>query len=64
MVKPGVVIVDAGINVTDHGVVGDVDYLACSEIASAITPVPGGVGPVTNACLLASVVHSAELRPA
>ena len=62
MVKEGAVIVDAGINVTDHGVVGDVDYVGCSEVAGAITPVPGGVGPVTNACLLRSVVDSAEQR--
>jgi methylenetetrahydrofolate dehydrogenase (NADP+)/methenyltetrahydrofolate cyclohydrolase len=62
MVKQGVVIVDAGINVTDDGVVGDVDYTGCSEVAGAITPVPGGVGPVTNACLLRSVVDSAEQR--
>lgn len=62
MVTEGVVIVDAGINVTDHGVVGDVDYAACSQVAAAITPVPGGVGPVTNACLMRSVIDSAEQR--
>jgi methylenetetrahydrofolate dehydrogenase (NADP+)/methenyltetrahydrofolate cyclohydrolase len=62
MVKPGVVIVDAGINVTESGVVGDVDFDACREVARAITPVPGGVGPVTNAILLRNLVDSAEQR--
>jgi methylenetetrahydrofolate dehydrogenase (NADP+)/methenyltetrahydrofolate cyclohydrolase len=64
MIKPGVVVVDAGINVTPDGVMGDVDFEACRERASAITPVPGGVGPVTNAVLLRNVVHSAEHRAA
>ncbi len=62
MVKPGVVIVDAGINPTESGVVGDVDFEACREVASAITPVPGGVGPVTNAIVLRNLVDSAEQR--
>jgi methylenetetrahydrofolate dehydrogenase (NADP+)/methenyltetrahydrofolate cyclohydrolase len=64
MIKPGVVIVDAGINVTPGGVVGDVDFEACKDLAAAITPVPGGVGPVTNAVLLRNLVHSAEHRAA
>jgi methylenetetrahydrofolate dehydrogenase (NADP+)/methenyltetrahydrofolate cyclohydrolase len=63
MVRPGAVLVDAGINVTPDGVVGDVDFEACLEVAAAITPVPGGVGPVTNAVLLRHVVDSAEQRP-
>lgn len=62
MVKPGVAIVDAGINPTEFGVVGDVDFEACREVASAITPVPGGVGPVTNAIVLRNLVDSAEQR--
>jgi methylenetetrahydrofolate dehydrogenase (NADP+)/methenyltetrahydrofolate cyclohydrolase len=62
MIRPGVVIVDAGINVTPEGIVGDVDFEACKEVAGAITPVPGGVGPVTNAVLLRNVVSSAERR--
>lgn len=62
MVKPGVVIVDAGINVTPEGIVGDVDFDGCKTVASAITPVPGGVGPVTNAVLLRNLVASAEQR--
>lgn len=61
MITPGVAIIDAGINVTDGGVVGDVDE-ACSDVASLVTPVPGGVGPVTNAVLLRGVVESAERR--
>lgn len=62
MVRSGVVIVDAGINVVADGVVGDVDFDACREVASAITPVPGGVGPVTNAVLLRNVMDSADRR--
>jgi methylenetetrahydrofolate dehydrogenase (NADP+)/methenyltetrahydrofolate cyclohydrolase len=62
MIQPGVVIVDAGINVTPDGVVGDVAFEECLPIAAAITPVPGGVGPVTNAVLLRNVVDSAERR--
>ena len=62
MIQPGVAIVDAGINVTESGLVGDVQFDACLPIASAITPVPGGVGPVTNVILLRHVVDSAEQR--
>ncbi len=62
MVKPGTIIVDAGINFTESGVVGDVDFEGCRGIARAITPVPGGVGPVTNAILLRNLVDSAEQR--
>jgi methylenetetrahydrofolate dehydrogenase (NADP+)/methenyltetrahydrofolate cyclohydrolase len=63
MIRPGVVIVDAGINVTPGGeIVGDVAFEECLPLASAITPVPGGVGPVTNAVLLRNVVDSAERR--
>ncbi len=62
MIKPGVVIVDAGINPTEDGVIGDVVYDECVGIAAAITPVPGGVGPVTTACLLRSLIAGAETR--
>jgi methylenetetrahydrofolate dehydrogenase (NADP+)/methenyltetrahydrofolate cyclohydrolase len=62
MVKPDAVIVDAGINPTGSGVVGDVDFEGCRAVASAITPVPGGVGPVTNAIVLRNLVDSAEQR--
>jgi methylenetetrahydrofolate dehydrogenase (NADP+)/methenyltetrahydrofolate cyclohydrolase len=49
MVKPGAVVVDVGINRGEDGVVGDVDFDAVREVAGAITPVPGGVGPLTLA---------------
>jgi len=62
MITEGVVIIDAGINVVEHGVRGDVAFDECKDIASAITPVPGGVGPVTNAMLLRNLVDSAERR--
>jgi len=62
MIRPGVAIIDAGINATPQGTVGDVDFAGCEPIASAITPVPGGVGPVTNTVLLRNVVDSAERR--
>jgi methylenetetrahydrofolate dehydrogenase (NADP+)/methenyltetrahydrofolate cyclohydrolase len=61
-VKPGAVVVDVGTNRTDDGLVGDVDYEAVAEVASAITPVPGGVGPMTIASLLANTVAAAELK--
>jgi methylenetetrahydrofolate dehydrogenase (NADP+) / methenyltetrahydrofolate cyclohydrolase len=59
-VRPGAVLVDCGINVTDDGVVGDVDFDGVVEVVSAITPVPGGVGPVTTVMLLGQVVTAAE----
>jgi methylenetetrahydrofolate dehydrogenase (NADP+)/methenyltetrahydrofolate cyclohydrolase len=62
MVSRGAVIIDAGTNVTESGLVGDVDFDGCLEIAGAITPVPGGVGPVTNAVLMRGVVDIAERR--
>lgn len=52
MVKPGSVVIDVGINRTDDGLVGDVDFEAVKSVAGHITPVPGGVGPMTIACLL------------
>ena len=52
MVKEGAVVIDVGINRTENGLVGDVDYDCVSKIASYITPVPGGVGPMTIAMLL------------
>jgi methylenetetrahydrofolate dehydrogenase (NADP+)/methenyltetrahydrofolate cyclohydrolase len=58
-IKEGAVVLDAGYN---EGNIGDVDYDACFEKASAITPVPGGVGPVTISMLLKHTVDSAELR--
>ncbi|HEV7810284.1 MAG TPA: bifunctional 5,10-methylenetetrahydrofolate dehydrogenase/5,10-methenyltetrahydrofolate cyclohydrolase, partial [Candidatus Limnocylindrales bacterium] len=59
MLGPGVVIVDVGINVVDGKLVGDVDFESARSVASAITPVPGGVGPLTNALLLAHLVRAA-----
>ena len=56
MVKPGAAVVDVGINRTDDGLVGDVDFDAVAEVAGHITPVPGGVGPMTIACLLANTL--------
>lgn len=58
-VKPGAVVIDVGISRTDDGLVGDVDYDSVAPICSAITPVPGGVGPMTRAMLLANTVNAA-----
>jgi methylenetetrahydrofolate dehydrogenase (NADP+) / methenyltetrahydrofolate cyclohydrolase len=59
-VKPGALVIDVGMNRTDAGLVGDVDFDAASEVASAITPVPGGVGPMTIACLLRNTLTAAR----
>jgi methylenetetrahydrofolate dehydrogenase (NADP+)/methenyltetrahydrofolate cyclohydrolase len=60
MVRRGVVVVDVGINVVDGALVGDVDFESVRRVASAITPVPGGVGPSTNALLLAHLMRAAR----
>jgi methylenetetrahydrofolate dehydrogenase (NADP+)/methenyltetrahydrofolate cyclohydrolase len=60
MVKPGAVVVDVGVHRTDAGLVGDVKFDEVKEVASAITPVPGGVGPMTTAMLLLNTVTAAE----
>jgi len=60
MVRPGAIVFDVGINRVGDKTVGDVDYEAVKEIASAITPVPGGVGPLTVAMLLSQTVSAAE----
>jgi len=60
MLKPGAVVVDVGINLVDGVLVGDVDFASATEVASAITPVPGGVGPLTNALLLSHLVRAAQ----
>ncbi len=62
MVKPGAVVVDVGINRTDDGLVGDVDFEAVREVASYITPVPGGVGPLTIAMLLRNTLTACALQ--
>ncbi|AYH43123.1 bifunctional methylenetetrahydrofolate dehydrogenase/methenyltetrahydrofolate cyclohydrolase FolD [Azoarcus sp. DN11] len=65
MIKPGAVVIDVGINRLTEGpeagkLCGDVDFASAKEVASAITPVPGGVGPMTITMLLANTVESAE----
>jgi methylenetetrahydrofolate dehydrogenase (NADP+)/methenyltetrahydrofolate cyclohydrolase len=61
-VKPGAVVIDVGVNRLEEGLVGDIDYEAAAEVAAAITPVPGGVGPMTIAMLLANTLQAARLR--
>jgi methylenetetrahydrofolate dehydrogenase (NADP+) / methenyltetrahydrofolate cyclohydrolase len=61
-VKPGAAVIDVGISRTDAGIVGDVDFEAVQAIASAITPMPGGTGPMTIACLLENTVQAARLQ--
>ena len=60
MLKLGAVVVDIGINMVNGRIVGDVDFASASRVASAITPVPGGVGPLTNAILLTHLMRAAE----
>ena len=62
MVKPGAVVVDVGINRTDTGLVGDVDFDSVSQVADRITPVPGGVGPMTVTMLLENTLRAAQLQ--
>jgi methylenetetrahydrofolate dehydrogenase (NADP+) / methenyltetrahydrofolate cyclohydrolase len=63
MIAPGAVVIDVGTNRTDEGkLVGDVDFVGVSEVASAITPVPGGVGPMTVTMLLQNTLEAAHLR--
>jgi methylenetetrahydrofolate dehydrogenase (NADP+)/methenyltetrahydrofolate cyclohydrolase len=64
MVKPGATVIDVGINRTDEGLRGDVHFPSASEVAGAITPVPGGVGPMTIAMLLRNTVNAATTRRA
>jgi methylenetetrahydrofolate dehydrogenase (NADP+)/methenyltetrahydrofolate cyclohydrolase len=62
MIRPGATVIDVGTNRTDDGLVGDVDFEAAREVAGAITPVPGGVGPMTIAMLLSNTVQAARAR--
>ena len=62
MVKPGATVVDVGVHRTDHGLVGDVRFDEVAEVAGAISPVPGGVGPMTVAMLLVNTVQAAEAQ--
>jgi methylenetetrahydrofolate dehydrogenase (NADP+)/methenyltetrahydrofolate cyclohydrolase len=61
-VKPGATVIDVGINRTDDGLCGDVDYDAVREQAGLLTPVPGGVGPMTIAMLLRNTVKAADAQ--
>jgi methylenetetrahydrofolate dehydrogenase (NADP+)/methenyltetrahydrofolate cyclohydrolase len=61
-VKPGAAVIDVGINRTDAGLAGDVDFDAVAERAGLITPVPGGVGPMTIAMLLRNTVSAARMQ--
>jgi len=61
-IKPGAVVIDVGVNRTDDGLCGDVDFDAAAELAGAITPVPGGVGPMTIAMLLVNTLAAARAR--
>ncbi len=56
-IKKGSIVIDVGINKTEEGIVGDVDFDEVSKFAKAITPVPGGVGPMTIACLLKNTIE-------
>jgi methylenetetrahydrofolate dehydrogenase (NADP+)/methenyltetrahydrofolate cyclohydrolase len=60
MLHPGALVVDVGINVVKGRIVGDVDFESALKVAAAITPVPGGVGPVTNAVLLEHLIRAAR----
>ncbi|MDD4797270.1 MAG: bifunctional methylenetetrahydrofolate dehydrogenase/methenyltetrahydrofolate cyclohydrolase FolD [Eubacteriales bacterium] len=60
MVKPGAVVIDVGMNRTQDGLFGDVDYEGVSQVAGFITPVPGGVGPMTIAMLLDNTLQAAK----
>ena len=61
MVKPGAIVIDVGMNRNDEGkLCGDVDFAGVSQVAGHITPVPGGVGPMTITMLLVNTIESAE----
>jgi methylenetetrahydrofolate dehydrogenase (NADP+)/methenyltetrahydrofolate cyclohydrolase len=63
-IKPGATVIDVGINRTDDGLVGDVDFAAAVEVAGLITPVPGGVGPMTIAMLVGNTLQAARAQAA
>ena len=60
MIKPGAVVIDVGINRTESGLVGDVNFPEAAEVAGQITPVPGGVGPLTRVMLLVNTLTAAR----
>lgn len=64
MIKPGAAVIDVGVSRTEAGIVGDVDYEPVAEIAGWITPMPGGTGPMTIACLLENTLTAAGLQGA
>ena len=64
MVKPGSTVIDVGVSRTESGIVGDVDFEPVAEVAGRITPMPGGTGPMTIACLLENTLTAAQLQGA
>jgi methylenetetrahydrofolate dehydrogenase (NADP+)/methenyltetrahydrofolate cyclohydrolase len=64
MVKPGACVIDVGVSRTEAGIVGDVDFAPVAEVAGFITPMPGGTGPMTIACLLENTLTAAQLQGA
>lgn len=62
MIKPGAALIDIGINRVDGRTVGDAEFETCSEVAGWMTPVPGGVGPVTVAVLMRNAIHATRLQ--
>ena len=63
-VKPGATVIDVGINRTENGLAGDVEFASASEVAGLITPVPRGVGPMTIAMLLRNTLQAAQMQAA
>ena len=63
-VKPGATVIDVGISRSEGRIVGDVDFDAVVEVAGAITPMPGGTGPMTRACLLENTLEAARMQGA
>jgi len=63
-IKPGATVIDVGLNRLESGIVGDVAFAEAAEVAGAITPVPGGVGPMTVACLLRNTLKAAQMATA
>jgi methylenetetrahydrofolate dehydrogenase (NADP+)/methenyltetrahydrofolate cyclohydrolase len=61
-VRPGATVVDVGVSRTEAGIVGDVDFDAVQAVAGAITPMPGGTGPMTIACLLENTLEAARMQ--
>ena len=62
MIKPGAAVIDVGVSRTEAGIVGDVDFAPVAEVAGWITPMPGGTGPMTIACLMENTLSAAGLQ--